>query len=165
MRVPRPPTTWILLVVCVAAVWTVVGIPTWHIQPFRPQTDDGMAWSYALRSRGPLLTGVGLALAAGLALLAWRSTRRLLPRLALVVLVALAAVPAWFVRQNHFEWMFAPLPAPAYTAVADATFLTDDEMVMGVTGGETAVAFPVRQLAYHHLVNTEVAGEPIVATY
>jgi hypothetical protein len=146
-------------------MWAVVGVPTWYIQPFRPQTGGGMAWSYALRSRGPLLTGVGVVLAAGLALLAWRSTRHLLPRLALLTLLTLAVVPAWFVRQNHFEWMFAPLPAPTYTAVADATFLTDDEMVMGVTGGDAAVAFPVRQLAYHHLVNTEVADEPVVATY
>jgi len=157
--------TWIFLVLCVAALWAVVGIPAWHIQPFRPQTGDGMAWSYALRRAGPSVTAAGVLVAVLLVAVGWRSARRTLPRIGLVALLALAAVPAWFVRQNHFEWMFAPLPAPAYTAVADATFLTDDEMVMGVTGGETAVAFPVRQLAYHHLVNTEVTGEPIVATY
>jgi hypothetical protein len=28
-----------------------------------------------------------------------------------------------------------------------------------------AVAYPVLQLAYHHVVNDVVAGEPIVATY
>lgn len=68
-------------------------------------------------------------------------------------------------RQNHFEWMFAPLDAVGYTAVAEARFLTDVEMVMGVQVGTDAVAFPIRQLAYHHLVNTEVADEPVVATY
>jgi len=157
--------TWILLVLCVAALWLVAGIPAWHIQPFKPQTDGGMAWSYALRSRGPLLTAVGVAVAALLVAFGWRATARALPRLGLVVLFVLALVPAWFVRQNHFEWMFTPLPAPAYTAVADASFLTDAEMVMAVGSGSSAVAFPVRQLAYHHLVNTEVADEPIVATY
>ena len=50
-------------------------------------------------------------------------------------------------------------------AVADAGFLADAEMVMGVQVGDDAVAFPVRQLAYHHVVNTEVADEPVVATY
>ena len=68
-------------------------------------------------------------------------------------------------RQNHFEWRFAPLDDVAYTTIADAPFLTDDEMVLGVQAGTDAVAFPVRQLAYHHLVNTELADEPIVATY
>jgi len=161
----RPRTIWTLLVLVVVAIWVVVGIPTWHVQPFKAQTGDGMAWSYALRSRGPLLTGLGVGLAAGLGLLGWRATRRVLPRAALVVLLILAAVPAWFVRQNHFEWMFAPLATPAYAAAADATFLTDEEMVMGVAAGDTAVAFPVRQLAYHHVINTEVADEPVVATY
>ncbi len=161
----RPRTIWTLLVLVVVAIWVVVGIPTWHVQPFKPQTGDGMAWSYALRSRGPLLTSLGVMLAAGLVLLGWRATRRALPRTALVVLLVLAAVPAWFVRQNHFEWMFAPLATPAYAAAADATFLTDEEMVMGVAAGDAAVAFPVRQLAYHHVVNTEVADEPVVATY
>ena len=82
-----------------------------------------------------------------------------------MLVAALALAPAWFVRQNHFEWMFAPLDAVGYTAVAEARFLTDVEMVMGVQVGADAVAFPIRQLAYHHLVNTEVADEPVVATY
>jgi len=79
--------------------------------------------------------------------------------------VILAAAPAWFVRQNHFEWMFAPLDSVAYGSVGDASFLTDDEMIMGVQAGDRAVGFPIRQLAYHHIVNTEVADEPVVATY
>ncbi len=162
---PGSRTIGLLLAACVAAVWVVVGIPTWHIRPFSPQTDDGMAWSYALRSRGPLLTGIGLVFVVALASLGWRRMRGWTARLGLVALVALAAAPAWFVRQNHFEWMFAPLEAVAYAAVPDAGFLTDEEMVMGVQSGDAAVAFPVRQLAYHHVVNTEVADEPVVATY
>jgi hypothetical protein len=61
--------------------------------------------------------------------------------------------------------MFAPLDEVAYAAVADAGFLSDAEMVMGLQVGGESVAFPVRQLAYHHLVNTEIGGEPLVATY
>ena len=46
-------------------VWVAVGIPTWHIQPFRPQTDRGMAWSYALRRQGPLVTAAGVGAGGG----------------------------------------------------------------------------------------------------
>lgn len=165
MPVARTRTLWLLLLAVVVLVWVAVGIPTWHVQPFKPQTDRGMAWSYALRRHGPLLTGLGVALAALLAGLVWRTTRRVAPRVAVVLVAALTLAPAWFVRQNHFEWMFAPLDAVGYTTAADARFLTDVEMVMGVQVGADAVAFPIRQLAYHHLVNTEIADEPVVATY
>ncbi len=161
----RPRTVFLLLAAIVALVWMAVGIPAWHIQPFRPQSGDGMAWSYALRSRGPLLTAIGVVAAAALVAVGWRATSRAIARLGLVALLALALVPAWFARQNHFEWMFAPLTAAQYAPVSDAVFLADAEMVMGVQVGDDAVAFPVRQLAYHHVVNTEVADEPVVATY
>jgi hypothetical protein len=165
MRAPRPRTIWLLLALSVAFVWVVVGIPTWHIQPFTPQSDAGMAWSYALRRRGPLLSGAGVAVAAVLVAVGWHATARVGARLGLLALLGLALAPAWFARQNHFEWMFAPLGEVVYVAAPEATFLTEAEMVMGVQIGANAVAFPVRQLAYHHVVNTEVADEPVVATY
>ena len=36
---------------------------------------------------------------------------------------------------------------------------------MAVARDGAAVAYPIRQLAYHHVVNDIVAGEPIAATY
>jgi hypothetical protein len=165
MPVPRTRTLWLLLAAVVVLVWVAVGIPAWHIQPFKPQTDRGMAWSFELRRQGPLLTGLGVAAAMLLAARLWQTSRRAGSRVAAVLVAALALAPAWFVRQNHFEWMFAPLEHVAYTTTADAAFLADVEMVMGVQVADDAVAFPIRQLAYHHLVNTEVADEPVVATY
>jgi hypothetical protein len=165
MRTPPPRVTWTALLATLVVVWVAVGIPTWHIQPFRPQTARGMAWSYALRDLGPAVTAAGVVLAIALAWSAWRATTRRLVRAAAVLVVALALAPAWFVRQNHFEWMFAPLDDVAYAATSEAAFLADHEMVMGVELGGDAVAFPIRQLAYHHLVNTTVGAEPIVATY
>jgi hypothetical protein len=44
-------------------------------------------------------------------------------------------------------------------------FLVDAEVVMGIDVNGTALAYPVRQLAYHHLVNDVVGGTPLVATY
>lgn len=164
MRLFRPPVVWGLLILCVATAWLVAAVPAWHVQPFRPQTDDGMAWSFALRRHGPWATAVLVAMAVGAAWVAWPMARRLGSRVGLALLVGLAVVPAWFVRQNHFEWMFAPLAEVAYAAAGEVT-LDDGQMVMGVGSGAAAVAFPIRQLAYHHIVNTEVADEPVVATY
>lgn len=61
---------------------------------------------------------------------------------------------------------FIPLDEPVMIAAADATWLDDDEIVMGLVAnnGET-LAFPVRQMAYHHIANLTVAGEPYLVTY
>ena len=112
----RPRTIWLLLAAVVAFVWLVVGIPAWHIQPFRPQSGDGMAWSYALRSRGPLLTALGVVAAAALVGLGWRSASRWRSSASAwsPCWPSSAVLPAWFARQNHFEWMFNPLPSATY---------------------------------------------------
>ena len=81
----------------------------------------------------------------------------------LVLLPAFAAT--WLARQNHFEWMFNPLPNPAYAKSADVSFINDDDRVLSVTIGGESVAYPVRLMAYHHLVEDTVGGTPIVATY
>lgn len=49
---------------------------------------------------------------------------------------------------------------------AEATWLDDEEIVMGLvaSNGETR-AFPVRQMAYHHIANLTVGGEPYLVTY
>ena len=36
---------------------------------------------------------------------------------------------------------------------------------MAVARDGAAIAYPIRQLAYHHIVNDRLAGQPIVATY
>ena len=71
----------------------------------------------------------------------------------------------WFARQNHFEWMFTPLSDPAYVRGSAADFVQPGDMVLGVVVNDDAAAWPVNQLAYHHVVNTEVGGVPIAATY
>jgi hypothetical protein len=61
--------------------------------------------------------------------------------------------------------MFAPLPDARFVRAANADFVTPDDMVLAVAVGSDAAAYPVRQLAYHHLVEDAVGPVPIVATY
>ena len=84
-----------------------------------------------------------------------------------VLVVALITIfsAAWFARQNHFEWMFNPLRNPAYAKISEANFVTDSDMLLAVENQGEAVAYPIRLMAYHHLVQDTVGGTPIVATY
>ena len=61
---------------------------------------------------------------------------------------------------------FPALDDPEMIAAASATWLDPGDIVMGIVSdsGE-AMAFPVDQMAYHHVANTRLAGEPFVVTY
>jgi hypothetical protein len=151
------------LVVVSASAW--IATPALLIQPFKPQTPFGVAVAYELRSKAPLVTLVGLVLA--LVLLAFLSRRisRWWQWPPLVALALVAGFSAWFARQNHFEWMFNPLPDPTYAPATLVTFVGDRDMVVAVEIHGDAVAFPVLQMAYHHIVPATVGGVPVVSTY
>ena len=156
---------WAALFVLTLIVLAIVLIPVWLIQPFRPQTPREMEVAYLLRRWSPLLTVFALIVALTLALWLWRGTRRWWRKSALVVMLIMTGASVWAARQNHFEWMFNPLPAPAYARTSEAAFVDDNDRVMTVEVGNEAVAYPVRLMAYHHLVADTVGGTPLVATY
>jgi glucan phosphoethanolaminetransferase (alkaline phosphatase superfamily) len=156
---------WLALVVVVAGACAWVFVPVWTIQPFKAQTPAGLNLSYGLRRWSPIATLVALALAALLVVLLWRGARRWWLRAALAVLLVPVVAAAWFARQNHFEWMFKPLAQSAYVAADKVDFVGDEEMVLAVEVNGDAVAYPIRQLAYHHVVEDTVGGRPVVSTY
>jgi len=135
------------------------------IQPFRPQTERGLEISYLLRQWSPLVTIIIFIVAAALVVWQWGRARRWWRKALLVILPLLLLPPVWFARQNHFEWMFNPLRQSAYARSADATFVRDADMVLAVRINNEAVAYPVRLMAYHHLVQDVVGGTPVCATY
>jgi hypothetical protein len=155
----------LLLVLLVAFVLAIVLIPAWIIQPFKSQTFDGVELAYRLRRLSPAVTLIGLISVVALTVYLWRGARRWWTKagLALVVLIAISA--AWFARQNHFEWMFNPLPEAGFVKASEAHFVANDDKVIAVEVNGEAVAYPIRQIAYHHVVQNEVGGVPIVATY
>lgn len=154
-----------MLVLLVAFALAAVVIPAWIIQPFKNQTFDGMELAYTLRRWSPAVTLIALCGVLALGVYLWRGARRWWSKAALVPFVLLALVACWFARQNYFEWMFNPLPEAAFVKANDAIFVAADDMVMAVEVNGEAVAYPIRQIAYHHVVQNEVGGVPIVATY
>ena len=143
----------------------VVLVPVVLIRPFSPGTKAAVAIAYALRTSSPWLAPAGAAIGAVLAALVLRRGPRRLRAVAAGCAVALAAGAAWLSHQNHFEWMFKPLPDARYARARDASFPGESDMVVAVEVNGDAVAYPVREMGYHHLVNDFVGGVPVVSTY
>ena len=157
---------WLALLLLMLVALAAVAVPVWLIQPFSPQTPRRLEVGYALRRWAPALTLVACALGLVLAAWLWRDSRRWWRRALVVVVLAPVFASAWFARQNHFEWMFNPLHGAAYARAEEAAaFVGDDDMVLTVERGGDAAAYPVRLMAYHHLVEDAVGGVPLVATY
>ena len=157
-------TQLILLLSLVVLVLLWVATPVFLIMPFRSQAPWMLTVSYFLKAWSPWVTVAGLVIALILTWRIWLVAVRWQRALAMLALVPMFAA-AWFARQNHFEWMFAPLADAAYVRGAAADFVGADDMVLGVVVNGDAAAWPVNQVAYHHVVNTEVGGVPIAATY
>ncbi len=160
----RRKLVWLILLVSVVIVLAIVATPVFLIMPFKAQTPRIMEISYLMRRWSPLLTLLAVALMLTLTIGLWPRSRWW-GRVVLVILLLPTLGFTWLARQNHFEWMFNPLPNPAYAKMSDAAFVNDDDRVLAVTIGGESVAYPIRIMAYHHLVDDTVGGTPIVATY
>lgn len=156
---------WLVLLVLMLAALLMVLTPAWLIQPFRTQSQSGLALSYTLRRWSPVMTLSVLILTLALVLWLWRGARRWWLKSLLVLTLVPTLAATWFARQNHFEWMFNPLANAAYARAAEVDFVDDKDMVLAIELGGEAVAYPVRLMAYHHVVQDTVGGQAVVATY
>jgi hypothetical protein len=156
---------WTALFSCAVLCVAFVVLPVGLLHPFRPQSALQVSLAYEMRRVSPWLTlGGALATALCVARLV-RGTRRRWSFVPLVLTVAVVGAAAWFARENHFEWMFEPIRAESFATAAEASFMEAGDMVLAVDTGADAAAYPVRQLAYHHLAADSVGGTPVVATY
>lgn len=135
--------------------------PAFIIQPFRAQDQTALLLSLALKRWSPLAT---LAIFVGGAVLSFYERGRWWQRAGAYFVVLLLGTVAALARVNYFELMFHPNPAPQFVAATDAK-LDPDDMVLIARVGKECRAYPVRIMAYHHLVNDTVGGVPLVATY
>lgn len=164
MTMRRAPA-WAAVALLVLTAFALVFVPAWIVQPFKPESQSGLQLAYGIKRISPIVTALALlgTLVLGVAL--WRSSRRWWSRTLIVFALLFATGFAWLARQNHFEWMFHPLPAATWAKAADATFVDDSDMVLAVMENGEAVAYPIRQMGYHHVVHDVVGGIPIVVTY
>ncbi len=156
---------WFLLIIVAIIAFAVVFIPAYLIQPFATQSENAVKISYLLRSWSPILTVIFAVIALFLSIVVWRNSKRWFTNIPIILPLILVGFSVWFAQQNHFLWMFNPLENSSYARVSEANFIKDDEMVLAVNVGNEAVAYPILQMAYHHVVADVVGGQPITATY
>lgn len=156
---------WAALLALAVLVLVMILVPGILIRPFAPQTGNDLAVAFLLRRWSPLVSLVAGLGALLLVRRIWQGSPRVLPRAAALLVTVLIGGGAWLARQDYFEWMFAPLPDARFVRIASVDFVQPGDMVLATTVQGDAVAYPVRQLAYHHLVEDAVGKVPIVATY
>lgn len=157
------PLSWLIFTVAAGLSVGLFFIPAFIIRPFAHQSTSGLAMAMALRQRAPVGTLVAAIICLVLAWILCRSARfwQKVTVLAVVVLVAFSAVMS---RLNYFEWMFHPVDTPQFEAEA-ASKLENGEMILAVRYDNDARAYPIREMAYHHILNDIVHEVPIAVTY
>jgi hypothetical protein len=160
--------SWFIFTVSALAAIGLFFIPAFIIRPFRHQTASGLDLAMALRQRAPWGTLIAALVCVIFALILWgaanRGGRDRWRKVVIVSVVVLVAFSAVMARLNYFEWMFHPVDSPQFEA-ASASKLDQGEMILAVRYGSDARAYPIREMAYHHVLNDVVEGIPVAVTY
>jgi len=154
-----------LLGLVTLTAFLLVAIPVFLIRPFVAQTSGGLAISYQLRSISPIATLILLVIGTWLSFTLWRHSFSRFQKVLVITASVVLLATAFMARQNHFEWIFHPMPQPGYVAIPKATHVKDSDMILGLHISGESRAYPISVMAYHHLVNDVVAGQPLVVTY
>ena len=132
--------------------------PLLVLLPFLAQTRALLAIAYAAKSVGPAVAAVSVVIAAASVLWRGRSWGALV---SLALILACAALS----RVNYVEWMFAPANEAETVEIRRFNDIRDDDMVIGVRIGGESRAYPVRYLAYHHMLNDRLGSTALLPTY
>jgi hypothetical protein len=154
---------WFIFFVSALAGIGLFLIPAFIIRPFSHQSPSGLALALALRQRAPWGT-LAAALVCLLLALVLSGIVRKGHKIVLATVMVVVAFSAIMARLNYFEWMFHPIPSAQFES-ATASKLDKSEMILAVRSGSDARAYPIREMAYHHILNDVIAGVPIAVTY
>jgi hypothetical protein len=154
---------WIAFVLFALTAIALFFVPAFIIRPFTHQSPRGLLVAMALRNRAPAGALIAAIAAFVFGLLLWRYSNRWLKSLVALTLVVVAFSTV-MARLNYFEWMFHPISGAQFVAQS-ASKLDPKEMILAVRLGDDARAYPISQMAYHHVLNDVVAGVPIAVTY
>lgn len=138
-------------------------VPALIIRPFSHQTPSALVLAMSLRQRAPWGTLIAAIVCVIFALLLWQGGNRR-HKIVLGSILFLVAFSAVMSRLNYFEWMFHPVDSPQFESEA-ASKLDAGEMILAIHFGGDARAYPIREMAYHHILNDVVNGTPVAVTY
>jgi hypothetical protein len=154
---------WFLVLLLLVS-FAALAYPIYVIRPFRHQGPSELATALAiLQIRLPIELACALCALGGL-LWYWRAHSRREQRAVAAASASLICVFAVLSRVNIYELMFHPDAHPLFASVQQGK-LDPDDKVLAVKLGGSARAYPIRSIAYHHIINDVVGRQPIVATY
>jgi hypothetical protein len=154
----------LLAFICALVSLACFAVPMYVIRPFRHQGATELSVALFVKQIGPWLS-IACALPALLLVVSsWRKLRGWASRAMAIATLLLAMGGAYLTRVNVYELMFHPIGTPQFQAAKDS-HIDKDDMVIAVRLNGVSRAYPIREMAYHHVVNDTVAGEPIVSTY
>jgi hypothetical protein len=165
MRTAQPGRAFLILFsLCFLTAAAALMYPAYVIRPFRHQAPRELMIALAVLRYRPLVMILCSISSAAALVWYWSRENRTSRRVASMVSVIAVAAVAVLSRVNIYEIMFRPFDRPSFST-ADQVKLDADEKVIAVTVGQEARAYPIRIISYHHVINDEVSGVPIVATY
>jgi hypothetical protein len=157
-------TARLFIFACSLVSLVCFALPMYVIRPFRHQGATELSVALFVKQIAPWLSEACLVIGLTAAILSWPRIRGWMARSAVIAAILLASAGAYFSRVNVYELMFHPAGSPQFQSIRDA-HIDKDDMVIAVRLNGAARAYPVREMAYHHVVNDTLAGEPIVSTY
>jgi len=146
----------LLVALTILNVALILAPPVVALPPVN-QTAAMLAVAHLAHTLSPFTS---LALAALAAIQIWR--RRTWRTTALLA-VALGCVA--LSRVNLLERVFAPARDAQTASIGNFHDVRDTDMVIGVVIGGQSRAYPVRYLAYHHMLNDQLGSTALLPTY
>ena len=159
----RHTLSWIVFLLSALTASGLFFIPALIIRPFRHQNAQALILAMELRERAPWGTLCAALLCLACAIVLWQAAGRW-RKIFLAAVMVVVAFSAVMSRLNYFEWMFHPVESPRFEAES-ASKLDNGEMVLAITFGHDARAYPISEMAYHHILNDVVGGVPVAVTY
>jgi hypothetical protein len=139
--------------------------PMYVIRPFRYQGAKELKLALFIARIGPWLSVVCAAACIAIVIYMWPRLHSWMRRGGSILCIVIALLGAVLTRFNLYEQMlFRPIRGPQFEA-ANRAHIDPDDMVLAIRIGGAQRAYPIRQIAYHHIVNDTLAGVPIAATY
>jgi hypothetical protein len=153
-----------VLLACLAVSLISLAYPLYVIRPFRAQGANELAAALVVARFQRLITVISACAALWAMVRYWQEKPRMWRRILAVLGGGLVAALALLARVNIYELSFHPIDHSSF-AVASQAKLDPDEKVIAVLIGGEARAYPIRSMAYHHVMNDVVGRLAIVATY
>jgi len=146
----------LLIALTILNVALILAPPVVALPPVN-QTPGMLAAAHMAQNLAPIASVLLAALAA---IQLWRRRTWSTAALLSVALICVALS-----RVNLLERVFAPARDAQTTSIGNFHDVRDTDMVIGVVIGGQSREYPVRYLAYHHMLNDQLGSTALLPTY